>query len=64
MDKTKTDKQKPKGSIISFRTVADVQKRIDREAKKRKQSRSEFVETVFMSGFETVTVTGVKYGVK
>jgi len=52
---SKNDKQKKKDAIVSFRTADEIKRQIDREAKRRKQTRSDFVAAVFMSGFELAT---------
>ncbi len=43
-----------KDAVLSFRTSKDNQKKVDREAKKRKITRAEFMEQIFFPAFETV----------
>lgn len=51
---SKAEKVK-KSAIISFRAEDEVKQRIDREAKKRKQTRADFVAAVFFSAFDIVS---------
>lgn len=53
-------KKDSKPAVVSFRTAAEVRERIDKEAKRRKLTRAEFVETVFLPAFEIASPAPAK----
>jgi hypothetical protein len=52
-------KDTSKETVVSFRTAKEIKDKADREAKKRKQTRSEFVEAIFVSALEAA-IAGAK----
>jgi predicted DNA-binding protein len=53
----KPTKKERKSKIVSFRTSDEAKQRIDREAKKRKQTRADFVAATFFATFNAITGT-------
>lgn len=54
--KKKQEKQK-RTVVLSFRTDADVQKLVDRNAKKQKQTRNDFLETLVIAALQPAEQT-------
>lgn len=54
MDKP-VKKERKKSGVVSFRTSDEAKERIDREAKKRKQTRADFVAATFFATFNAIT---------
>jgi hypothetical protein len=53
-------KNTDKEAVVSFRVAEEVNRKLKKEAKKRKQSKAEFVESVFMPALEAAVATSGK----